>query len=91
LLDLRVELSDDLACRNHIADIDEPLDHASVEAKGDAGLVPGADVTRQRNGLAFRTALDGDRPDGPRLGGRWDWLFATRDGCGDRSGTKSGA
>jgi hypothetical protein len=91
LLDLRVELSHDLACRNHIADIDEPLDHASVEAKGEAGLVLGADVTRRRNGLAFRAALDGDRPDGPRLRGRWDWLVATRDGCGDQSGMKSGA
>ena len=38
----------------HIADIDGPLDHASVEAKGEAGLVLGADLTRQRNGLAFR-------------------------------------
>jgi hypothetical protein len=88
LLDLRVELSDDLACRNHIADIDEPLDHVSVEAKGEAGLVLGADVTRQRDGLAFRAAFDGDRPDGPRLGGRGDWLVATRDGCGNQSGTK---
>ena len=68
LLDLGVELSDDLACLEHIADIDGPLDHASVEAKGEAGLVLGADVTRQRNGLAFRAALDGDCPDRPGLG-----------------------
>ena len=68
LLDLGVELGDDLACLEHIADIDGPLDHASVEAKGEADLVLGADVARQRNGLAFRAALDGDRPDGPGLG-----------------------
>jgi hypothetical protein len=62
-----VELSADLACRNHIANIGEPLDHASVEAKSEVGLVLGADVTRQQNGLAFRAALDGDCPDGPSL------------------------
>jgi hypothetical protein len=81
-----------LACRNDVADIDEPLDHASVEAKGEAGVVLGADVTRRaKRFLAFRAALDSDRPDGPRLGGRWDWLVAARDGCGDQSGTKSEA
>ena len=56
LLVLGVELGDDLACREHIAHIDGPLDHASVEAKGEADLVLGANVTRQRNGLAFRSA-----------------------------------
>ena len=89
LLDLGVELSDDLACREHIADIDEPLDHPSVEAKGKVGLVLGADVARQRNGLAFRDALDGDRPDGPGLGGGWCWLVAARDGPDDQSGAQN--
>jgi hypothetical protein len=36
-------------------------------------------VTGQRNGLAFRAALDGDHPDGPGLGGGWYWLVAARD------------
>ncbi|HEX3417069.1 MAG TPA: hypothetical protein VHT21_11800 [Stellaceae bacterium] len=51
-----------------------------VEAKGEADLVFGANVTRQRNGLAFREALDGDGPDGPDLRGGWYWLVAA---CGD--------
>jgi hypothetical protein len=57
LLDLRVKLSDDFACCNHIADIDEPLDHASVEAKGEAGLVLGAD--ERGEGLRERAARSG--------------------------------
>ena len=89
LLDLWVEPSDDLSCLEDIAHIDGPLDHASVEAKGEVDLVLGADVTRQRNGLTFRAALDGDRPDGPGLGGGWCWLVAARDGRDDQSGAQN--
>ena len=67
LLDLGVEPRDDLAGLEHIAHIDGPLDHPSVEAKGEADLVLGADLAGQRNDLAFRAALDGDRPDRPGL------------------------
>jgi hypothetical protein len=38
--------------------LNEPLDHASAEAKGEVGPVLGADVTRQRNGLASRPRTD---------------------------------
>ena len=89
LLDLGVELSDELARLKHIADIDGPLEHPSVEAKGEAGLVLGANVARQRNGLAFRAALDGNRPDGPGLGRGWCWLVAARDGRDDQSGAQN--
>ena len=89
LLVLGVEPGDDLACLEHIADIDGPLDHASVEAKGEADLVLGADLAGQRNGLAFRAALDGDGPDGPGLGGGWCWLVAARDGRDDQSGAQN--
>ena len=51
----------------HIAHIDEPLDHASVEAKGEAGLVLGADLAGQRNDLAAGMLLHGDRANGPGL------------------------
>ena len=37
-----------------IADVDGPLDHASVEAKGEADLILRANLARQRHGLAFR-------------------------------------
>jgi hypothetical protein len=43
-------------------------------------------VTRQRNGLAFREAIDGDGPDGPDLRGGWYWLVAARDGYRDQGG-----
>ena len=66
LLDLRVEPSDDLAGQ-HIAHIDGAVDHASVEAEGEAGLVLGADLTGQRDDLAPGTLLHGHRSDGPGL------------------------
>ena len=47
LLVLGVEPGDDLACREHIAHIDGPLDHASVEAKGEADLILGANLACQ--------------------------------------------
>ena len=68
LLVLRVKPGDDLARREHIAHMDGPLDHASVEAKREADLVLGANLACQRNGLAFRAALDGNSPDGTDLG-----------------------
>ena len=89
LLDLGVEPGDDLACRDHIAHIDGPLDHPPVEAKGEADLVLGADLAGQRNGLAFRDALDGDRPDGPGLGGGWRRLVAARDGRDEQGGAQN--
>ena len=78
LLVLRVEPGDDLAGREHVAHVDGPLDHASVEAEGEAGLVLGADLAGQRDGLAVRTVLDGDRANGPRLGRARDLLAAAR-------------
>ena len=69
-----------------IADIDGPLDHASVEAEGEADLVLGANLAGQRNGLALRAALDGDGPDGPGLGGGGRFLVAAREGRGDQDG-----
>ena len=79
LLDLGVEPPDDLACRDDIADIDGTLDHASVEAKGEAGLVLGADLTGQRYDLAAGTLLHGNRSDRPGLSGRRGRFVATRD------------
>jgi hypothetical protein len=52
-------------------------------------LVFGADVTRQRNGLALRDALDGDCPDGPGLRGGWYWLVTAHNGRGDQSGAQN--
>ena len=46
LLDLGVEPGDDLARREHIADIDGPLGHAPVKAKGEADMVLGAEPGR---------------------------------------------
>ena len=54
LLVLRVEPGDELAWLEHIADIDGPIDHASVEAKGEVGLVLGADLAGERNDLPVR-------------------------------------
>ena len=54
LLVLGVEPGDELARLEHVADIDGPLDHASVEAKGEADLVLGANLAGQRDDLAFR-------------------------------------
>ena len=71
LLDLGVEPGHHLARRDHIAHIDGPLDHAPVEAEGEARLILGANLPCQRDGLALRTTLDGDRPDGPGLRSRW--------------------
>ena len=53
LLVLWVKPGDDLARREHIAHVDGPLDHPSVEAKGEVDLVLGANLPCQRNGLAF--------------------------------------
>ena len=49
---LGVELGDKLTGLEDIAQIHGPLDHASVEAKGEARLVLGANLARQRDGLA---------------------------------------
>ena len=65
---------------------DGPLDHASVEAKGEADLVLGANLACQRNGLAVRAALDSDGPDRPDLGGWGRFLVAAREGRGDQDG-----
>ena len=86
LLVLRVELGDDLARLEDVADIDEPLDHASVEAEREADLVLGANLARQRHGLAFRAALDGDGPNRPDLGGGGRLLVAAREGSRDQDG-----
>ena len=59
---------DNLAIRHGVADPNQPLDHPTVETKGEAGLVLGAHLACQRDGLALRVALDGDRADGPRVG-----------------------
>ena len=48
--------------------MDGPLDHPSVEAKGEADLVLRANLAGQRDDLAFRAVLDGDRPNRPGLG-----------------------
>src|SRR3984893_15750999 len=82
----RIEPGHDLACPEDVADIDGPLDHPSVEAKREADLVLGAHLAGQRNGLAFRAALDGNRPDRPVLRTGWYSLFAARDGCHDQHG-----
>jgi hypothetical protein len=66
--------------------MDGPLDYPSVEAKGEADLVFGADVTRQRNRLAFRAALDRDGPDEPGLRGGWCWLVAAGNDRGNQTG-----
>ena len=79
-------LGDDLAWLEHVADIHGPLDHASVEAKGEADLVLGANLARQGHGLAFRAALDSDGPDRPGLGGGAVRLVAAREGRGDQDG-----
>lgn len=68
LLVLRVQPGDELSRLQHIAYIDRTLDDASVNTKGQADLVLGANLTGERNGLAARDALDGDRPDQPGLG-----------------------
>jgi hypothetical protein len=47
LLVLGVEPGDDLACLDHIADVDGSFDHPSVKAKGEADLVLRANVARQ--------------------------------------------
>ena len=86
LLVLGVEPGDELACLEHIAHIDGPLDHASVEAKGEADLVLGANLAGQRNGLALRAALDGDRLDGPGRRGGWCRLVAAGKSRGDQAG-----
>ena len=90
LLVLGIETGDHLTCGNHIADIDRPLDHAAVEAKGEADLILGADLARHRNGLAFRAVLDRDRPDGPGLGsGRYTLIAGRKTDTGD-SGDQNG-
>ena len=86
LLVLRVELGDDLTSLEGVADIHEPLDHASFETEGEADLVLGANLARQRQGLAVRAALDSDDPDRPDLGGGGRFLVAAREGRGDQDG-----
>ena len=44
---LGLKPSNDLAARDDVTHIDEALDHASVEAKGEAGLVLGTDLPGQ--------------------------------------------
>ena len=80
LLVLWVKPGDDLARREHIAHVDGPLDHPSVEAKGEVDLVLGANLPCQRNGLAFKGALDGGCPDGSCSGRGWCGLVAARNG-----------
>ena len=79
LLVLGVEPGDELARLERVAHVDGPLEDAPVEAEGEAGLVPGADLAGQRGGLALRAALDGDRPDGPGLRRRRRRLVAAGD------------
>ena len=79
LLVLGIEPSDDVAALEHIAHVDGPLDHASVNAKGEADFVLGTNLPCQGNGLALCAAPNGDRPDGPRLGGWWRRLVTARD------------
>ena len=67
LLDLGIEPGDNLTCGEPVARVDGPLDHPSVEAKGEGGFVLRANLTGQRNDLAFRVMLDGDRPDRTRF------------------------
>ena len=61
-----------------------PLDHPSVEAKGEGDFVLRANLAGQGNDLAFRALLDGDRPNRPGLRDRRRRLVATRNGCGDQ-------
>ena len=68
---MRVEPGDQLVCGQHVADMDRPLDHPPVNAKGEADLILGANLAGQRDDLAFRALLDRDGPNGPgRLDGR---------------------
>jgi hypothetical protein len=83
---LGVELGDKLAGLEDIAQIDGPLDHASVEAKGEAHLVLSANLARQRNGLAVRGAPDSDGLDRSDRGGGGRFLVAAREGRGDQDG-----
>ena len=47
--------------------MDRPLDHPSVEAKGETDLILRANLAGERDDLAFRAMLDGDRPNRTRL------------------------
>ncbi len=89
LLILRIDSRDHLAGREHIAHVDGPVDRASVKAEGEADLILCTNLPGQRNCLAQRTPLDGDGPDGPRLGGRGLRLFTSGGGYDDERGDQS--
>ena len=65
VLDLGIEPADQLVRGQHIADMDRPLDHPAVDAKGETDLVLGANLAGERDHLAFHALLDGDGPNRP--------------------------
>ena len=67
VLNLGIEPCDDLASFEDIPDMDRPLDHPPVEAKGETDLIFRANLTGERDDLAFRAMLDSDRPNRTRL------------------------
>ena len=77
VLDLGIEPADQLVRGEHVADMDRPLDHPAVDAKGETDLVLGANLAGERDHLAFHALLDGDGPNRPiRLGGRRRFVAA---------------
>jgi hypothetical protein len=85
LLVLRVELGDDLASLEDIADIHEPLGHASVDAEGEVDLVLGANLARQRHDLTLRVAHDGEGPNRPDLRGEGRFPVAAHERHDDQA------
>ena len=84
LLGREIEPGDNLARLYQVANMDRPLDDASVEAKGEAHLVLGTNLPCQRSDLAFRAIMDGDGPNGAGLRRRRRRLVAARDGSRDQ-------
>jgi hypothetical protein len=84
LLGREIEPGDNLARLYQVANMDGPLDDASVEAKGEAHPVLGTNLACQRCDLVFRATMDGDGPNGAGLRRRRRRLVAARDGRRDQ-------
>ena len=76
LLVLGIEASDHLSRGHQVSHPNEPGDHPSVEAKGEAGLVLCTHLPREGDEFAFAVALHGDRAHGPWLRRRRRRLLA---------------